>query len=352
RHTSCLFQGRYYPANSSFVTPDCTMQCYCMGNGATSCMDLCSPLPKGECPLGMKILDEKEPAGPRGSKCYCIRRYCAAAYCYTNKFEKYKIGESFQRGNCSELCTCTEEGQFDCRPLCPKKKCPRGFKRKAGKKQLIFGCPCQKQRCIPKKRRACKYNGKTYTTRRYFEANNCQSKCRCKRNGVIRCSPLCPDSKTPKCGPNESLVGKKTSPPQIAKGRCQCSKLVCVTNSDKRENECRVDGHTFTQGIEYVDRNCTKTCKCTNTGQADCQPLCPNNSTHCANGYTQYKKVRVLNASWCSCVVKGCIAYHGKIFTEIEWGGSRGEYRKERMHPGARVLSKAVLRTTVRYLQE
>jgi len=40
-------------------------------------MDLCSPLPEGQCPVGMKPYDEREPAGPRGSKCFCMKRYCA-----------------------------------------------------------------------------------------------------------------------------------------------------------------------------------------------------------------------------------------------------------------------------------
>ena len=52
--------------------------------------------------------------------------------CRTDHGE-YQVDETFNDNNCEKRCTCTQSGNFDCRPLV----CPDGL-RKKGKKSLNF----------------------------------------------------------------------------------------------------------------------------------------------------------------------------------------------------------------------
>lgn len=76
--TSCAIKGESHPVNSSFITSDCTLQCYCMMGGVASCMDLC-PQISSECPPGTTLKEQEEQASSGGTRCFCKRKFCVSS---------------------------------------------------------------------------------------------------------------------------------------------------------------------------------------------------------------------------------------------------------------------------------
>ena len=72
-----MIKGESHPVNSSFITSDCSFQCYCMMGGVASCMDLCPQTPP-ECPPGTTIKEEEAPVGSGGARCSCKRKFCVS----------------------------------------------------------------------------------------------------------------------------------------------------------------------------------------------------------------------------------------------------------------------------------
>lgn len=236
--TSCFINGKSYAINSSFIT--CTsnhsMHCYCMMGGVASCMDLCPQAEPVQCPPGTTLQEDEEPVGTDDTPCSCKRQYCVPAkvVCYSqDNDKKYKVGETFTLGNCSQTCRCNENGQILCGPICPKIKCPKGTRPSRGKGAVKGnnGCYCQIQDCIQVPRRFCRVDGRRFRRGRVFITQDCQHKCRCRKNGVPRCTPLCKAPKgVPKCGLDEKLVEISDL---FAGGRCSCVNEICVPNRSK-----------------------------------------------------------------------------------------------------------------------
>lgn len=238
--TSCLIKGEAHPVNSSFITSDCTSQCICMAGGVASCMDLC-PQVSPKCPPGTTLKEEDEPIGSGGVSCSCIRRYCVPAkvVCYReDNSEKYKVGETFTTHNCSETCRCNENGEITCVPLCSKIKCPRGTRPK-GRGVINVGeengCSCEIQECVPVPKTFCYVDDRRFRRGRVFVTQNCTLKCRCRKNGIPRCAPLCKTKrKVPVCGPDERLAEILDL---FAGGRCKCQTKTCISISRSNATE-------------------------------------------------------------------------------------------------------------------
>ncbi|KAJ7377145.1 hypothetical protein OS493_030741 [Desmophyllum pertusum] len=64
---SCEIKGDSYPVNSSFITSDCSMQCYCTMSGVASCMELCPRRPPIECPPEQPLRRKKNQSVQEGS---------------------------------------------------------------------------------------------------------------------------------------------------------------------------------------------------------------------------------------------------------------------------------------------
>ena len=73
---SCVVEGDAHPVNSSFITSDCSLRCYCMTGGVASCMDLCPHISSIECPSGRTLKEEEQPVVSGGVHCSCRRRFC------------------------------------------------------------------------------------------------------------------------------------------------------------------------------------------------------------------------------------------------------------------------------------
>lgn len=76
--TSCVIKGdrNPHPINSSFITSDCTLQCYCSVSGVVSCMELCPQASPVQCPPGSELYEDEVPVGSGGVHCSCKRQYC------------------------------------------------------------------------------------------------------------------------------------------------------------------------------------------------------------------------------------------------------------------------------------
>ncbi|XP_078370914.1 uncharacterized protein LOC144654602 [Oculina patagonica] len=240
--TSCEINGESHPVNSSFITNDCSLQCYCMMGGVASCMDFC-PQMSTECPPGTMLKEEEAPVGSGGVRCSCKRRFCvstAKVTCYRDGKE-YKVDETFISKNCSESCRCNENGQISCVPMCSKMKCPKGMRPK-GQGAIKVGekswCWCPIQECVPVPKTFCHVDGRRFRRGRVFVTKNCTLKCRCRKNGVPRCAPLCKTKRNvPVCGPDERLTEILDL---FAGGRCSCETKTCIRKSRHNMTEKKV----------------------------------------------------------------------------------------------------------------
>lgn len=230
--SSCLMNGQLYRFNTSFVTCSGShpLHCYCTMGGLASCMDLCQAV-EG-CPPGTTLQEEENPVESGGSRCSCKRRYCVPAKVLCTRREdgqKFEVGETFTLGNCSENCRCDENGQISCSPVCLKLNCPKG-KRPRGKGliELGNGCSCQLQDCVPVPRKFCRMDGRRFRRGRVFITKKCKRKCRCRKNGIPRCVPLCKKQElVPVCRMDERITEVFSF---YAGGRCSCPKQVCMSN--------------------------------------------------------------------------------------------------------------------------
>jgi len=241
---SCLVNGELHPLNSLFTTSDCSMQCYCSLGGVASCLDLsCSQTSPVECPPGSTLQEVEEPVGSGGVRCSCKKRSCipAKVICYRQDNEEtYKVGERFTLGNCSQSCMCNENGEISCVPMCSKIKCPKRT-RPRGKgfvEQKESGCSCEIQECVPVPRKFCRVDGRRFRRGRVFITKDCRRKCRCRKNGIPRCTPLCKTTqKVSKCSPDERLEGVLDF---FAGGRCSCERKICIPNRRDNWTESKV----------------------------------------------------------------------------------------------------------------
>lgn len=74
---SCDFEGNTHPADTTFVTADCSAQCYCTVDGDLSCLPICPTPAPTQCPPGSVLREEEYPAVSGGGRCTCKRRFCA-----------------------------------------------------------------------------------------------------------------------------------------------------------------------------------------------------------------------------------------------------------------------------------
>lgn len=247
--TSCVIKGdrNPHPINSSFITSDCTLQCYCSVSGVVSCMELCPQASPVQCPPGSELYEDEVPVGSGGVHCSCKRQYCVPlnVFCYSSDTNrKYKVGETFTLGNCSKSCRCNENGEILCTPMCPKiKKCGRG-KRPKGRVIIALGekrgCSCEIPECVPvPKEKFCRVDGRQYRRGRVFITKDCRLKCRCRKNGKTRCRPLCKTTpKNPVCKPDERLEDILEF---FAGGRCMCKEKACLPEIRNHVKDSVVD---------------------------------------------------------------------------------------------------------------
>lgn len=77
--------------------------------------------------------------------------------------------------------------------------------------------------------------GRRFRRGRVFVTQNCTLKCRCRKNGVPRCAPLCKTKrKVPVCGPDERLAEILDL---FAGGRCTCETKTCISTASKWASE-------------------------------------------------------------------------------------------------------------------
>lgn len=90
---------------------------------------------------------------------------------------------------------------------------------------------------------------------RVFVTQNCTLKCRCRKNGIPRCAPLCKTKrKVPVCGPNERLAEILDL---FAGGRCKCQTKTCISTSSKWTRElCCSAKQTWTNTTLQRDIHC------------------------------------------------------------------------------------------------
>lgn len=232
--TSCVIKGdrNPHPINSYFITSDCTLHCYCSKGGLVSCMELCPQASPLQCPPGSELHEDEVSVGSGGDGCSCKTKYCVPpkVVCYDPDYkEKYKVGETFTLGNCSKTCRCNENGEISCTPMCSKIKCGKG-KRPRGKGVIAVGknrgCSCEIQECVPVPKKFCHVDGRRFRPGRVFITKDCRLKCRCKKNGKSRCTPLCKtQQKIPVCGRHERLGDVLE---WFAGGRCSCENKKCL----------------------------------------------------------------------------------------------------------------------------
>ena len=84
----------------------------------------------------------------------------------------------------------------------------------------------------------CFVDDRRFRRGRVFVTQNCTLKCRCRKNGIPRCAPLCKTKrKVPICGPDERLAEILDL---FAGGRCTCQTKTCISTLSKRTRElCR-----------------------------------------------------------------------------------------------------------------
>lgn len=232
--TGCVIEGETHPVNSSFITRDCSSHCFCMAGGVAGCINLCGQKLL-TCPPGKTLKEADEPIGSGGARCSCKKRYCVPAKVVCHREDndkKYTVGETFTTKNCSQSCRCNENGEISCVPLCSKIKCPKGKRPKGlgvinvGEKN---GCSCEIQECVPVPKTFCYVDGRRFRRGRVFITQNCMLKCRCRKNGIPRCAPLCKTiRKVPVCGPGERLAEILDL---FAGGRCTCESKTCISTS-------------------------------------------------------------------------------------------------------------------------
>ncbi|XP_032223280.1 kielin/chordin-like protein [Nematostella vectensis] len=308
--SSCFYDGRYYLANSSFISKDCQLQCYCAGGGGVSCMGLCTPLQGGVCPVGKTMKRRRQYSDSGPTSCFCTD--CVPEFCYGQNGERFRIGESFEKPNCTERCVCTEEGHIRCSPVCPELRCPKGYRVKtmAGKGPTASGCSCPRQRC-KKQKRSCTVEGKTHYSGRPFVTGSCLSTCRCRKSGKAHCTPTCPPQNTPHCSHNERLVERQLPVP-LSRGRCACTKKACVSVSPNVNTRSQpiVDPRTACQHKNisgpYISSDCRERCRCTKAGHLLCLPLCPTLPVWCSKGEEKIEIRKTVRGSHCSCLRTVC----------------------------------------------
>lgn len=80
----------------------------------------------------------------------------------------------------------------------------------------------------------CYVDGRRFRRGRVFVTKNCTLKCRCRKNGIPRCAPLCKTKrKVPVCGPDERLAEILDL---FAGGRCSCETKTCIPKPSKCAN--------------------------------------------------------------------------------------------------------------------
>lgn len=228
---SCDFEGNTHPADTTFVTADCSAQCYCTVDGDLSCLPICPTPAPTQCPPGRVLREEEYPAVSGGGRCTCKRRFCALekVLCFRKENgEKYKVGETFSLNNCSKTCRCNGNGQISCAPTCSKNTCPKGTRPKRnGEIQLENNCSCAIQECVAVPKSFCYVDGRRFRRGRVFITKDCKLKCRCKKNGKTRCTRLCKKKQNKQeCGPDETLENINES---SAGGRCSCETKICIS---------------------------------------------------------------------------------------------------------------------------
>lgn len=233
--SGCRMNGRSYRFNTSFNTcsGNRALRCYCATGGIAGCMDLCSDKVAPEnCPPGTTLREEAYPVESGENRCSCKRRSCVDAKVLCARREdgqKLKFDDTFTLGNCSQRCRCDENDQISCTPLCSKIKCPKGMRpRSKGLVELDNGCSCQVQDCVPVPRKFCRMEGRRFRRGRVFITKDCTRKCKCRKNGKPRCTPLCKKQKSvPVCRVGERLEELSLL---YAGGRCSCTKQFCLRN--------------------------------------------------------------------------------------------------------------------------
>lgn len=88
--------------------------------------------------------------------------------------------------------------------------------------------------CFSVPKTFCHVDGRRFRRGRVFVTKNCTLKCRCRKNGVPRCAPLCKTKRNvPVCGPDERLTEILDL---FAGGRCSCETKTCIRKSSKCAN--------------------------------------------------------------------------------------------------------------------
>ncbi|XP_022781244.1 uncharacterized protein LOC111322421 isoform X2 [Stylophora pistillata] len=149
----------------------------------------------------------------------------------------HPVNSTFISTDCS-VCYCEIEmgwTKVSCIPTCPSSpvKCPPGSTMEEKEHPVNAGgsrCICRRKFCIPKKvskPQFCYFGGRRFRRGRVFITKDCTLKCRCKKNGKTRCTPLCKKKPDPECGPDETL---KNVTELSARGRCACETKKCMPN--------------------------------------------------------------------------------------------------------------------------
>lgn len=84
---------------------------------------------------------------------------------------------------------------------------------------------------FPVPRKFCRMEGRRFRRGRVFITKDCTRKCKCRKNGIPRCTPLCKKQKSvPVCRVGERLEELSLL---YAGGRCSCTKQFCLRNESK-----------------------------------------------------------------------------------------------------------------------